>query len=433
MTHAHWDEITQITGRKVAPDTFNDGVGGDQLIAFHLHLAKNMGRTYAEHFHRVAGSLISRRLNFGSMSKGGGLSEFVRLGELIEQYKANYGLMDFSDMLAQGCNCAPIDVDYAIIDEAQDLSPLQWRFCQKIFGNCKKVWVAGDDDQAIYSWAGADLYTFRHMDASRRVLDHSWRLPQTIWEMANGIVETIEDRYQKVWEPRDDVGEFKFVSHLSDCPLDNDESWYLLTRTKSQQQGLVHWLRGHGYTYLRNGVHSVKSNHLDLAKAWTKLLRGGGATPNQVRALYDNMRLDQWEKNPYPTLDRAEIDDRFRMGDLVEMFGLNVTEGIWHDVLTIDRVDTNYYRAVKDRFGNDALTEEPKILISTIHGVKGGEADNVFFSNSMGQRPYRNYRHGHTRDDEARIFYVAATRAKKRLFIRPSLQCAFPLPIGGKK
>lgn len=428
MQFTHWEDIAELTGKKLSPLGFNDGVGPDEIISFHLHLARTMCRSYAEHFSIIAGSLARRKYNFGTLRRGGGMEEFIKLGEFIDNYKSNAALLDFSDMLLQGSNCDPLEIEYAIIDEAQDLSRLQWRFCKSIFSACETVWIAGDDDQAIYSWAGADLHTFRHMDAERSTLEHSWRLPRSVWEVACGIVDTIDDRYEKTWRPRDEEGGFNLVSDLSECPLSNGESWYLLTRTKSQQQGIVHWLRGHGYTYTKQGRHSVKAEHLALAKSWTRLTKGEYITAAQARALYEYMRDDQLNSNAVELIKNVDPEDRLRMQNLISDYGLKETTGTWHEVLTIDYVDRQYYKAVKERSGTEALVGEPSILVDTIHSVKGGEADNVYFSNSMGQRPHRNFKAGFNRDDEARIFYVAATRAKKNLYIKPSLQCAFPLP-----
>jgi ATP-dependent exoDNAse (exonuclease V) beta subunit len=46
------------------------------------------------------------------------------------------------------------------IDEAQDLSLLQWEMVRKIWGEAEKTYIAGDDDQAIFKWAGADVDHF---------------------------------------------------------------------------------------------------------------------------------------------------------------------------------------------------------------------------------------------------------------------------------
>ena len=46
------------------------------------------------------------------------------------------------------------------IDEAQDLSLLQWEMVRKIWARAGKTYIAGDDDQAIFKWAGADVDHF---------------------------------------------------------------------------------------------------------------------------------------------------------------------------------------------------------------------------------------------------------------------------------
>lgn len=429
MKDNHWKELSDLTGVTFSGDNYNDGVGPSDMTAFHLYLAQSRCRSPREHYMEVAGTARARQYNFGGLHRGVSLDKFVRCGDYLATYKSRAGLYDFGDMLVHGCNVPPLDIDYAIIDEAQDLSRLQWKFCKNIFANCKEVFIAGDDDQAIYSWAGADLFTFRNMEADRKVLDHSWRLPVAVWELARAISESIVDRYDKNWAPKDEQGLFGIIGGLQDLELNNGESWYLLTRTKSQQQGLVHWLRGHGYTYLRNGRHSVRPEHLSLAKAWTRLLRGEYVTTEQAQNLFQYLRDDQKDPKLSQNIVLAEPGGRLRIQNLVDDYGLKVTRGVWHDVLTIDRADTHYYRAVKDRMGVHALIDEPKIRVDTIHAVKGGEADNVYFSNSMGSRPHRHFKQGYTTDDEARIFYVAATRAKKRLFVKPSVQCAFPLPL----
>ena len=48
-------------------------------------------------------------------------------------------------------------LDVMFVDEAQDLSPLQWAVVRKLAERAKRIYVAGDDDQAIYKWAGADV------------------------------------------------------------------------------------------------------------------------------------------------------------------------------------------------------------------------------------------------------------------------------------
>ena len=70
----------------------------------------------------------------------------------------------FNDVLADYITkCQPLDIDLAIIDEAQDLSPLQWEMVEHMTAKCPEIYYAGDDDQAIYSWAGADVNHFLNL------------------------------------------------------------------------------------------------------------------------------------------------------------------------------------------------------------------------------------------------------------------------------
>jgi superfamily I DNA/RNA helicase len=59
------------------------------------------------------------------------------------------------------------------------------------------------------------------------------------------------------------------------------------------------------------------------------------------------------------------------------------------------------------------LTAEPRIVVSTIHRVKGGEAEHVVLLPDLSQNPWSQL---HT-DEEQRVLYVAVTRAKETLTI----------------
>ena len=51
--------------------------------------------------------------------------------------------------------------DVIFVDEAQDLSKIQWSIIEKLEkDNDMDIWVAGDDDQAIFGWAGAEVSSF---------------------------------------------------------------------------------------------------------------------------------------------------------------------------------------------------------------------------------------------------------------------------------
>ena len=92
--------------------------------------------------------------------------------------------------------------DVVFIDEAQDLSPIQWKMYDIIKKNTKIMILAGDDDQAIYGWAGADVKRFQDEPAKEKILPKSYRVPIRVQKVADSIISQIETRINKVWNPR---------------------------------------------------------------------------------------------------------------------------------------------------------------------------------------------------------------------------------------
>ena len=128
--------------------------------------------------------------------------------QAIEDYKKVEDKSDFVDMIEDFIaqrDCPLFDV--LIVDEAQDLSPLQWRMVHEVLQpNSKRVYFAGDDDQCIYSWMGVDVRRFLIASDEKRLLKQSYRIPTTVHEIADGLVKHLAVRQQKVWTPTDHTG-----------------------------------------------------------------------------------------------------------------------------------------------------------------------------------------------------------------------------------
>ena len=70
------------------------------------------------------------------------------------------------------------------------------------------VWVAGDDDQAIFGWAGADVDSFINYDAEEIPLTKSERVPSIIQQSALDVINRIQDnRIDKEYFPKSETGE----------------------------------------------------------------------------------------------------------------------------------------------------------------------------------------------------------------------------------
>ena len=72
------------------------------------------------------------------------------------------------------------------------------------------------------------------------------------------------------------------------------------------------------------------------------------------------------------------------------------------------------------------LDDKPRIEVSTIHASKGGERDNVMLLTDLSYGPYKSSKDSQQgRDDELRVFYVGATRAKRKLVIVHTTEAQF--------
>ena len=151
--------------------------------------------------------------------------------EEVKNYKDSFELKDFTDMIEKFITsnlCPTFDVIF--IDEAQDLSPIQWKMFDILKKNSKHVILAGDDDQAIYGWAGADVKRFQNEPAKELVLPKSHRVPIKIQQVAYTIISQIETRIPKEWKPRNYQGHCEEVYSLDELDLTQGQ-WLILART----------------------------------------------------------------------------------------------------------------------------------------------------------------------------------------------------------
>jgi len=157
------------------------------------------------------------------------------------QYKVNNNLIDFADMIKKFLSKPELCPSFntVFIDEAQDLSPIQWQMYDMLKNNSKNVYLAGDDDQAIYGWAGADVDRFIKEPAKEKVLSKSRRIPIAVQEISEVITERIQGlRATKNYLPRNEQGLCSKINSLENVDLYNGK-WLILTRTISRAKEIM--------------------------------------------------------------------------------------------------------------------------------------------------------------------------------------------------
>ena len=322
---------------------------------------------------------------------------------------------------------------YLFIDEAQDLSKQQWQVIDMLQqeSGALETWVAGDDDQAIFRWAGADIEHFIAMakDDSNTIipLTQSHRIPISVHTLATKIAQSISQRIPKEYKPRDEEGTRKV---LNIRPLNQgfkEGEWLILCRTHEVVQKVSETLEMYGWLYKRYGFPVVSRNYIEAMRGWTTLQNNKKISGSICDVIYHNMDSTRIRRN-YGVF-KGQHDEMYDLDMLIKNYGLreiikvknkevSVKEIAWYDMLNGKAFNnrSNYLRSLM-RSGNK-LDDEPRIEVSTIHASKGGERDNVMLITDLSYGPYKaSTDNQRGRDDEARVFYVGATRAKKELHI----------------
>ena len=99
-------------------------------------------------------------------------------------------------------------VRYLVVDEYQDVNPLQEALIREIAGLGANLCVVGDDDQTIYQWRGSDVqniikFTERYANVKTERLNENFRSSKGIVLTARNIIEQNPDRLEKKMESTD--------------------------------------------------------------------------------------------------------------------------------------------------------------------------------------------------------------------------------------
>ena len=344
--------------------------------------------------------------------------------KVLINFKKSKNLLDFTDMLDVFIKEKTIpQLDILFVDEAQDLTTKQWRVIEKLNQHCKFRYIAGDDDQAIYRWAGADVKKFLNIKGNVEVLPISYRLPKTIHKLACDISHKISLRQVKKWTSREDQGSITDISSIEDVDM-SDGEWLILARSGYQLFKAESYCKRMGWFY-EKGHHEFKTNKFVIAiRSWIKLNRGETISFDELKKLYQCIRSKTGIKRGFKKLEGVDQNVEFSLQNLKDDVGL-IAEGDWQEVIFgLDPEDILMFESLIK--SGDIFKNKARIRLSTIHGIKGGESDNVVVISDISYKTWKKF--NIEPDDEHRVFYVAVTRAKKNLFLlQPETKYSYEL------
>lgn len=401
MQDEHYREFGKTCGLEIKTETEGEGFisRADNAILNEINLARIKGLDLKTHYNQS--NLQIEWFHF----------EYVE--RAYRHYKREQGLLDFTDlleMIVEQPHLLP-RLDALIIDESQDLSRLQWMLVKDLAKRSDRVFLAGDDDQAIYNWAGADVDSFLTYPGEVKVLDKSYRIPATVHALAERVVKSITKRQPKEWSSREEEGSIQTYNHFSYVDMSQGE-WLVMAAANYMLDEMPNWLKSQGLLYERFGHRSISEKVLTSVYGWEMLRKGGEVPLSTVQTIYAYLDSGLVAKG-FKKLPNAPEDQFYNLQLLHNKWGL-LTDGIWHEVLTKISLEQREYIIALLRRGVK-LNTMPKIKLSTIHGAKGGEADNVLLFMDLSTKFAKSYETNP--DDINRLFYVGVTRTRKALHL----------------
>ena len=364
---------------------------------------------------KVAATTDSLYLDFYDMERSGALTskqlaeadiEKAYYNQIVrdyEAYKAREGKVDFFDCLIKYVeNGEALPVKVAMIDEAQDITALQWKVIDKAFRKAEKIIIAGDDKQSIYAYSGArpDFLIQLSKQFPVEHLSKSYRIPYSVYKLSVAITNFIGEKTEQKAEPRMENGEGmimqlngleRILNFLDESCIKNDPdktAWYILARNncfleepkKVLEEALIPYWTAEGFFM-------------------------GGEIMKRLKD-YENFKMEGY-RDPKK---KEDFQRKFGIEDFTQPFTETnlFTEGRkW------------VYASYIEKYGLKKLEEmckwNPQVLVSTIHHVKGGEAKNVAIMLDTTRKTKGNV--FENIDEELRILYVGVTRAKENLFL----------------
>ena len=384
-------------------DTLGIAKGDFYLNQYHLSRSKGLS---LEEMHRQLGDY---QVDW---------CELKRLVSAYRDYKKVRNKIDFTDMIENFIRSGEgPEIDALFVDEAQDLSTLQWSMVDVLREKPRIQVFTGDDDQAIMGFQGADVQAFLNATEKKTVLSQSYRVPRAAWQEAQNIVNRIAGRAPKVWSPRNEDGTVQFHQNVWDVPLHEGE-WCLMARTNRIASQYAQSLREEGWVYSRNGHPSIPAKTYEAIQSWEQWCRGDTLIPKDIRNIYAFMSVGEgFSKGFGPrssSLAGLDTDALISMSEATDRLGLRVDGSVrWHKAL--DKIDLDTKNYVLNALKRKDNVKNPRIKVSTIHSMKGGEADNVLVVPDLSHAAYREYMQNPA--TEHRVYYVAVTRTKKALHI----------------
>lgn len=343
-----------------------------------LNYAVNTGKTLTQHISELETTPFPKQ-------------DYLQLEKLQRAYQQRTGKLHFHDMLTLDFAEDLPRFKYLFIDEAQDLTNQQIKIVRRLMTHTETTWIVGDPNQSIYGWAGnSEDWLIKFPCDKQITLEKSYRMPRKIYNYSQKIASAMHSAYS--FAPVGEGGSVQLIRGLNELPLLNGESWYILARTRY---------------YLERGAQ----DYLDeLAVPYFLLMNDTFEQEESIQAKIKGLVAYQLG------LDMEVLSPEGARA-IGQGLGHSAVEACRNKVPLISGSGLSIHNLRKLRAHMNKPS--PHVALGTYHSSKGLEADNVVVLTDCTKKQAQEWEKDPITRSELCPFYVACTRAKKKLFILP--------------
>jgi len=369
--------------------------------------------------------------------------DLMELLSLYEAAKKDRSACDLDDLLIVPLQIMQEQLDsetflfqYIMVDEYQDINPLQYQFIRALGRRTQNICAVGDADQSIYGFRGSHVENFLNftkdfpgtqqiiltnhyrstetiLSASRHLIQHNCTridttlmpvkergVPITILSLPDGsheaftIIEEIEKRMGG-------TSHYQLMQHKT--PHNQGEVSYrfsdfaILVRTNMQAAAIAQSLKTSGIPFQRIG-RTINARNRELVNHLRHVLE------NPPETLTSDYILKDIETYSHmPSEDTELLDNLFV---------------VYHSLPPREFIRTIIHEFMLRSSGDEFNSTADVVTVSTLHAAKGLEFMVVFIAGvEDGFIPYRTAREPIDIEEERRLFYVGMTRAREELLI----------------
>lgn len=368
--------------------------------------------------------------------------KMLALHRAYESQKDERRQLDFEDVLLATAGMIEAEPRVAqqvreryrffVIDEYQDVSPLQQGLLDLWLGDRQDLCVVGDASQTIYSFAGASAdfllgFPTRYREASVVRLEQNYRSSPQIVATANQLMrgrpgalalrptssqsESAAKAAPTITAYPSDVAEARAIANQVAALIAagaRAQDIAILFRINVQSAPLEAALTDAGVSFqLRGGTRFFEQREVKQALMMLKGAVVGAAREPLFKTVSDVLRSLGWTQDPPEA--RGAVRDRWE--------SLNALMGLAEE----SPGGTSLSTFVGELFERAASQHEPTmsaVTLATLHSAKGLEWDTVFLAGlSDGFVPITYAKTEDAIEEERRLLYVGITRARRRLHL----------------